>query len=166
MLADCNQKILVSEDLSVSFNKDVLLKLPQSTTKNGTLTVYLILNGVHESTSKSIIVKDVKLSKYKINSTSSFVNLLELSQTKQANEKSQKPITHLIRKIKINTIKDQINLFRNEIPAELYNDLKLDNNGNYLPIIHIDKLQVLDEDYRVKKVLNLKKYEYLKRKFN
>lgn len=71
------------------------------------------------------------LSKYKQNRTNVYVNLLESKEEKLKKEatlsstnEENKPITHLLININVYTMDSVIDFKRDEIPGEIYQDLR------------------------------------------
>jgi hypothetical protein len=67
-------------------------------------------------------------SKYKLNSTSLYVNLLqsnnpEVQKQNEKLKKEQKILTHLITKLNVFTMDTEINFDRHDVPIELIQDL-------------------------------------------
>ena len=113
--------------------------LPYWTHQNGTLFAYVVLtqaknmeptNGNGDfafRASTFTSVKRFKLSKYKPNATSKYVNLLDASTSSSASPSNtnvtKKPITHLLSEINILTLDSQINFPNDQIPEELFHDI-------------------------------------------
>ena len=109
-------------------SRDLVLDLPRSIQNNGTFNIFLILSKNRgDFPLSSSVVKEFKLSRYKLNKTSKYVNLLDGNKYTDlenvSNTENTKPITHLIRHVNIFTLDSQINFLRNDIPGELYYDL-------------------------------------------
>jgi hypothetical protein len=74
-------------------------------------------------------IKEIRLSKYKLNSTRKYINLLDnqvKNESENLNEKSakiEKPITHLLTRLNVFTLEKSINFLRNQIPEEIVRDL-------------------------------------------
>lgn len=97
--------------------------------------------------------KTIKLSKYRLNKTDKYVNLLERSNLADLNDsfgsdKNEKPITHLLTVLNVNTLDSMIDFDRNQIPQEFIADLRLTDKNEYLPILHIDNLSIKDADFK------------------
>lgn len=145
---------------SIEFCSKVLLDLPQHTKNNGSLSAYVILhkkNAAERFTfQRDTIIKALKLSKYKQNDTEKYVNLLssvasgEGTEIKnKASPDKDKPVTHLLRKLVIYVMYSNTRFISNEIPHEIFNDLRVNDRREYLPIVHIDKLTMKDDNYDV-----------------
>lgn len=116
--------------------RDVTLKLPRKTRKNGTLSAYLLLGDKKQfsepkriSLSSYVFYKSIELTKYKVNVTDKYVNLLEkskiLGDNEQKNSKEErKPITHLLTILNILSLNSEINFDRREVPQELIQDIR------------------------------------------
>ncbi len=105
--------------------------VPYWTRRNGTLSVYIVLTSTRniesaedfafrDSTYTS--VKRLKLSKYRLNRTSKYVNLLESDSQQLEHTKSQ-PITHLLSKVNLLIMDSRANFPTDRIPEELFHDL-------------------------------------------
>ena len=73
-------------------------------------------------------LKRVSLSKYKLNRTNLYVNLLqsnnpEVIKQNEKLKKEQKILTHLITKLNVFTMDSEINFDRHDVPIELIQDL-------------------------------------------
>ena len=130
------------------------------------------------STNSYTVIKELSLSKYKLNNTKKFVNLLEATAKFKENDeanstvpvKEEKPVTHILSKFSIFTLDSQINFDNQQIPSEFYHDLmyalmlitvinkhfckifnfnRIIGKNEYLPVAHINKLIIKDEDYNV-----------------
>ncbi len=100
--------------------------MPRKTQKNGSLDIFFSLSNIKDDSS-FLVSKNTRLSRYKLNKTSKYVNLLEKSidhNFKSENGVKEEIFTHLISYIRLYTLDSQINFFRNDIPSELFNDLR------------------------------------------
>jgi hypothetical protein len=76
-------------------------------------------------------IKEIKLSKYKLNSTRKYINLLDnkvnnesdVLNEKSTKDKDEKPITHLLIRLNVFTLERSIHLLRNHVPEEIARDL-------------------------------------------
>jgi hypothetical protein len=152
--------------------------LPQNTKQNGSLSAYVILHKKNTaerfSFQRDTIIKALKLSKYKQNDTEKYVNLLssvagsESAEVKNKNAPHKdKPVTHLLRKLVVYVMHSNTRFISNEIPHEIYGDLRVNDKREYLPIVHIDNLIMKDDNYDVSRsfYLHLSAIIYLKKKF-
>lgn len=113
------------------------IKLPRKTRKNGTLSAYILLgaktqlNDAKRIILNNVFYKSLQLTKYKVNDTDKYVNLLEkskiLGDTEPKKEEEKKPITHLLTTLNILTLNSEINFDRREVPQELIQDIKCVN---------------------------------------
>ena len=108
--------------------------MPRNTQNNGTLNIFLILSKNRgDFPLSSSVVKEFRISRYKLNKTSKYINLLDGSKKNENMEndaetnQNKRPMTHLLRQLNIFTLDSQINFLRNDIPGELYYDLTLVN---------------------------------------
>jgi hypothetical protein len=126
--------------LRTQFSKDLTINLPKWTLKNGTLVGYVVITE-KKNLNKSLLalrpdtqtyLKEITLSKYQLNNTQQFINLLDPKiKAKDSTEtpnvtpssKNTKPITHLLKKINIFTLERHINFIRNQIPEEIVGDI-------------------------------------------
>jgi hypothetical protein len=169
--------------LLLNIFREIEIDLPPKTQKNGTLSSYIILSPkkntqgsltISKHLSGYMVYKELILSKYKLNRTSKYVNLIESTftdknvqlinsnnETEKINltDPKAKIITHLLTKIYIETMETDINFDRMQVPGELYSDIRLTPNNEYLPILHISKLSLKDDLYAVN-------YKQLKEIFN
>lgn len=136
--------------------------MPQNTKNNGTLNVYVILHKRNTaerfSFQRDTIIKSLQLSKYKQNDTEKYVNLLstvaENTETKSKQSPNKdKPVTHLLRKLVIYVMYSNTRFISNDVPHEIYGDLRVNDKREYLPIVHIDKLSMKEDNYDVNRIL-------------
>jgi len=111
------------------------LKIPNWTMKNGTMSLFVVLTEKRNlkknefsfsPESTRTVLRELSLSKYKLNSTNKFINLLDASLQSDTNshqKKVEKPVTHLLTKLNLFTMSSNINLDRNHVPQEIYGDL-------------------------------------------
>ncbi len=76
------------------------------------------------------VVKELKLTKYKLNSTEKYVNLLESKKSLDPKASDnyfgeKKTLTHLLRRVTVYTMDSQINFDRQQVPDELIFDIQL-----------------------------------------
>ena len=85
-----------------------------------------------------------------------YVNLLESkdesSSQEAPKEVKKQPITHLLTNININAMDSVINFDRYQLPGEIYPFLRFNDKNEYLPILHIDKMSIKNEEYKVTKI--------------
>ena len=106
------------------------------TQKNGTFKGYILitrknnlkLSNIKFTPDTHTHLKRVMFSKYKLNSTNLYVNLLqsnnpEVQKQNEKLKKEQKILTHLIIKLNVFTMDTEINFDRNDVPIELIQDL-------------------------------------------
>lgn len=123
----------------------MIIDLPARTQKNGTLTAFVVLTKIKnlkaevstkfQLTGNSYsIVKELPLTRYKVNSTGKFVNLLDSPRAdrstttgkdgkKQVKENKEPKITHMLSRVTVYTMDSQIDFDRYHIPDELYHDM-------------------------------------------
>ena len=134
--------------------------MPQNTKTNGSLSAYVILHKKNTTERFSFqhdtIVKALKFSKYKHNDTEKYVNLLSsvaggqnLDGKNKNSPNKDKPVTHLLRKLVVYVMHSNTRFISNEIPHEIFSDLRMNDKREYLPIVHIDKLIMKDDNYDV-----------------
>ena len=116
--------------------RNLTLKIPSWTIKNGTMNLYIVLTEKQNlkknefsfsPESTRTVLREVSLSKYKLNSTNKFINLLDssLQSEKSAHQKkAEKPVTHLLTRFNLFTMSSNINFDRNQVPQEIYGDLR------------------------------------------
>ena len=82
-------------------------------------------------------VKEMKLSKYKVNKTEKYINLLG-NKPNETNifdtlrkSKTSKPITHLVKTVFVFSLERSINFHKNHIPEEIIHDLVLTEDQEY-----------------------------------
>lgn len=138
----CSQSFEFSDTaLNQSFSRQLTVTIPAYTQNNGTLMAYVFLGPksllktsplVLDSNSvwpTKIFFKELALSKYKQNRSDMYVNLLQAAQKKpmedtKRDEKNERPITHLLTNINVNTMDSNINFDRFQIPGELYSEIR------------------------------------------
>ena len=162
--SECRQYIdLTDLNFAESFSKNITINLPVKTQKNGTLTGFLVVtqkqneleSGQRNFDSTKVyktIMKKLDLSKYKINKTKSFVNLLNSKQSTTSGKQDQddnRPVPHLITKLDLFTLNREIVFDRMAIPQEIFYDLALNQKNEYLPIVHINQLTLKDSEYKI-----------------
>ena len=114
--------------------------MPKWTSNNGTLSAYIVMTDKKNFDKETFLlmgvthtyIKEIKLSKYKVNSTRKYINLLDSkakNESDNLNDKStkvdndEKPITHLLMRLNVFTLERSINFLRNNIPEEIVRDL-------------------------------------------
>ena len=110
--------------------------MPWRTQNNGTLDAYIVLSrnknfkdessSFHLSPRSLTVVKEISLTKYKLNDTQKYINLLESkskSKEQSSNIDEKKILTHLIKKFTIFTMDSQIDFDRFHLPQELIYDI-------------------------------------------
>ena len=120
------------------------ISIPSRTQKNGTLPAYILLAKTNKLQSKSnikfnvrngyVVIKDMMLTKYKLNETDKYVNLLDRKkmksndkvddQTKNEKNNEQKILTHLLSRFTIYTMDSEIDFDRFQMPDELVHDIR------------------------------------------
>lgn len=122
--------------------RNITIQIPKRTQNNGTLPAYLLLthrknlksgDSFQFSTNSYSYTKRIPLSNYRLNKTKIYVNLLEGATNSDKsindmnnqvkNQEDDKPLTHLLTRLRVYTMDSLINLDRNKIPAELIPDL-------------------------------------------
>lgn len=110
------------------------VKLPRKTRKNGTLSAFILLadkrqfNDPKRISLNNIFYKSIQLTKYKVNDTDKYVNLLEkskiLGDSEPKTQKDKKPVTHLLKILNILSLNSEIIFDRREVPQELIQDIR------------------------------------------
>lgn len=120
----------------------VNLTLPYSTRRNGSLYGFVFIHPSEKSPFDDINEKSTfqsyQLTKFAIPKDKAF-NLIQGSKE----NKTALPITHIFPRISIYVSTQQSSFDRYSIPSDIYHLLKLDNRGNYLPLLYIDGLSSL-----------------------
>jgi hypothetical protein len=136
--------------------RTIQIDIPSESQKNGTLSTFIVLHKKNMKPSdlfksNSVIVKSQKLSRYKLNETNKFVNLLENTKesTSVHNDYDKKPITHILSVLRLNLMSNDIKFDRTQIPQEIFHDLVINDKRYYMPILHVDVLSMRDDKFYV-----------------
>jgi len=164
--SECRQYVdLTDLNLAESFSKNVTINLPAKTLKNGTLTAFLVVTQKQSDLETSqrnfdsskiykTILKKLDLSKYKLNKTKAFVNLLNShqaaeSESAKSEQADNRPVPHLVTKLDLFSLNRELIFDRTAIPQEIFYDLALNQKGEYLPIVHVNQLTLKDSEYKI-----------------
>jgi len=120
---------------------DINLTLSLGTRNNGSLYAYVFVYPIGDSPfeSEKSTLQSYKLTRYAVPKDEAF-NLIQGSNQKN---KTAQPVTHIFPKISIYVSVQQAIFDRWAIPSDIYQLLKIDKRGNYLPLLYIDGLSSL-----------------------
>jgi hypothetical protein len=129
--------------------RDVIIEIPEKTKRNGSLTAMIVIaprdefnkyaNSLKIQKTLFSQIKKTILSKYQLNATKKFVNLLESannqiaddSNVKESTEqvkiessrKDEKPIVYLVNKLNLHGIDREFDIYKSQLPSEIMGDL-------------------------------------------
>ena len=99
---------------------------------------------------RTFVYKSIEISKYKIQNSKKFVNLLDnLNGDKDIEPIDKRPVTHLLAQMSLSTMYNKIKFNIKQVPGEIINDVVLNDKNEYLPISFINRLAIRDEHYFV-----------------
>ncbi|CAG9770890.1 unnamed protein product [Ceutorhynchus assimilis] len=141
-------------DYRTPFEKDITIEIPKAVRNNGSLFIHnLIVPSEH---AKKFSVNDLKgllnakeatyvkgrLTKFAIPKSGAFNLLKEEGEMK----KDYKPVTHLRSKYAITLCTEELHLPHSDIPFEIHNHLRVNQQGQFLPILYPDFLNMRLKD--------------------
>ncbi|XP_022091942.1 cleft lip and palate transmembrane protein 1-like protein [Acanthaster planci] len=144
------RKDLIEKDLSLvaqyknftideEFDRSVNITLPKKTRNNGTLFVHVFVHPRGKSPFHSSLssYQSAPLTKYAPPRMEEY-NLL--SDSSNENSSSEVPVTHWKNKVVISVLQDQLSMHRHGVPQEIWQYVRLTQQGEYLPILFINNL--------------------------
>lgn len=119
---------------------DVNLTLPYSTRRNGSLYAFVYVYPIGKSPfdNEKSTFQSYQLTKYAIPKDKAFNLIQGIKENKTAQS-----VTHIFPRISIYVSVQQAIFDRYAIPSDIYQLLRIDNRGNYLPLLYIDGLSCL-----------------------
>lgn len=129
----------IMEAVDINLN----VSIPFSTRRNGSLFAYVFLHPASKSpfdkdTSRTVY-RQHALTKYAL-PKDSFFNLIQGTQEK----KSAKLITHIHTKLAFYVAFENITFHKHSLPPDLYHLININQQGQYLPLLHVDGLTTLE----------------------
>lgn len=123
--------------------------IPKRVRNNGSLYLHIFLTSpsVDPEDWGSVVKDDLTvyamahLTKYHIPEAAT-INLLGREEEKKQKPQSgrKRPVTHFQSLVVFNILTDPVSLPRNAVPYDIGRSLRLDSNGQYLPILYVDSL--------------------------
>ncbi|XP_037803997.1 uncharacterized protein LOC119598425 [Penaeus monodon] len=122
--------------------------IPKRVRNNGSLYLHIFLTSpsVDPEDWGSVVKDDLAvyamahLTRYHIPEAAT-INLLGGEEKKQKSQSGRKrPVTHFQSLVVFNILTDPVSLPRNAVPYDIGRSLRLDSNGQYLPILYVDSL--------------------------